>query len=822
MTTPASTFAEALEAMGAEPRRDRSGPWWSARCAHPDHQDDTPSMRFRDGERALIVTCFGCSPNGHKPQWLREVMQAVDERRQLPPASRSRRATGIRGQASGTRHREYAYVDEQGTVIARHVRYRDPKGFSWESPFGEHWKSSLPARTSAHDLPLYRLPDILELPAGSSVAVCEGERDADNVTAAGLPATCSPAGSAGPPRDLSALEGMHVLVLVDNDEPGIKSALKWGDALEGVAASVTYWRGLIRSKGADVSDHLEAGHGLEDLAQLDRRGDRLAPPGGPEQEPEAALVGTGGIGRSAGAPALDQGKFRSVPVGRRFAEEHLLGRWIHVDRIGWHRWDGRRWEPVAEDHVMAEAATWLHSWLAGLLTSASADDIKYCLRYRDVNNVRAVVAGARTEPRILVEADRLDAEPGLLNCRNGVVDLRSGALLAHDPQRLITKVAPVDYSPSALHGDWDAALGALPPEAVEYLQLMVGQAATGEHDRGDPTTFHHGSGANGKSTVLATICAVLGGYAVTVPDSLLTGRPDSHPTDLMTLRGARFAVLEELPEDHLLPVARLKKIVDTPTMTARLIGRDFVTWRPTHHLAVSTNYHPVVSETDHGTWRRLVMIGYGRTFTGRNADPTLKARLREKAQQEAVLSWVVAGAKAWYASGRQVPAPTGPVADATEDWRQAHDPIGSWLADRVEPTRERSDRIPTVELHRRFTDEMGPESRPWSLTKFSGRLKTHQQVVEKYLGVDRGHRNQEPMALAGAAWKSGAQGAQAHPRGSIETPSRENLWDDPAHPAHERGTGRACTDCGGPVRAGYVRCDDCRRTMTATRTGSGS
>ncbi len=521
------------------------------------------------------------------------------------------------------------------------------------------------------------------------------------------------------------------------------------------------------------------------------------------------------------APDLAAGSCRSVPVGRRFAAEHLHGRWIHVHGLGWHRWDGRRWEPVAEDHVNAEAASWLQDWITGMVAArADSKVIAYCLRYRDIGNVRAVVAAARTHPGILVAADRLDDAAGLLNCRNGTLDLRTGRLLQHDPHRYITKVCPADYTPGASHGDWAKALSALDDQTIRYLQLMVGQAATGEPDRDDPVTFHHGLGANGKSTLLAAVAHVLGDYATTVPDSLLSSsRNEQHPTEKMPLRGARFALLEELPEDHVLPVARLKRIVGTPLMTARAIGRDFITWRPVHHLAVSTNHRPIVSDTDHGTWRRLVMIPYPKTYTSAG-DPTLKRRLRGKAQSAAVLAWIAAGAADWYKGGCSTPQPPPAVAAATAEWRDIDDPLGGWLRASVKPTGKRGDRLPTSVMLERFNADLPKAARPWSARTFGERLKAHPLVRERFLGVDRGERGRDSVALAGAAWgqddgsaddppEPSAQVAQGLLVDSLVNPSRENLPADPVHPVRERG----CADCGVPVASGYGRCPACIRAM---------
>ena len=131
--------------------------------------------------------------------------------------------------------------------------------------------------------------------------------------------------------------------------------------------------------------------------------------------------------------------------------------------------------------------------------------------------------------------------------------------------------------------------------------------------------------------MIGAIRHAVGDYGVLLPDKLLAGRGDEHETIWMPLRGARFAYMEELPEDHVLPVARIKKLADTPEMSGRLIGKDHVTWAATHTIVISTNYLPVVKETDHGTWRRLAMVNYPFTFTGDAKDATLKKRLKNAA-----------------------------------------------------------------------------------------------------------------------------------------------------------------------------------------------
>jgi phage/plasmid-associated DNA primase len=71
--------------------------------------------------------------------------------------------------------------------------------------------------------------------------------------------------------------------------------------------------------------------------------------------------------------------------------------------------------------------------------------------------------------------------------------------------------------------------------------------------------FSRGQGSNGKTTIVDAIREAVGNdYAVTMPERTLLARQGDHPTDLMTLRGARLALMEEFPELGHLNVKRLK------------------------------------------------------------------------------------------------------------------------------------------------------------------------------------------------------------------------------------------------------------------------
>lgn len=155
----------------------------------------------------------------------------------------------------------YDYTDEMGRVLYQVVR-TDPKGFYQRRPDGRGgWTNGLGDVRRV----LFRLHEIVNR-RNWPVIVVEGEKDAIALERIGLLSTTSAMG-AGNWLDIYArsLRGRRVVVIPDNDEPGIQHAERVaGSLLVGRAASVRLVRlpGLVE-KG-DVSDWLQS-HSKDDL-----------------------------------------------------------------------------------------------------------------------------------------------------------------------------------------------------------------------------------------------------------------------------------------------------------------------------------------------------------------------------------------------------------------------------------------------------------------------------------------------------------------------------------------------------------------------------
>lgn len=384
--------------------------------------------------------------------------------------------------------------------------------------------------------------------------------------------------------------------------------------------------------------------------------------------------------------------------------EELEGHYRWAKGLGWMQWTGKVWLESSDVAVTETIRQWvleqfnatleeqrrdanrdLRTQIDGWRSALSASKLGNLLRLS-----RGVLECAATD---------FDADPDLLNCPNGIVDLRTGVLRPHDPDALMTKMAGADFIKDATHPDWTKALQALPPDVTDWFQLRLGQAATGYMTPDDLIVICQGGGANGKSTVADAVSIVLGrrhGYHVLVSDRVILGSAsDNHPTEIMDFLGARYAVLEETPEARRLDTNRVKKLAGTAEITGRRIRQDPVTFEATHSLFINTNYKPLVDETDHGTWRRLALLRWPYTFrrpgeplqgdNDRIGDPTLRERIKQDPQAlEAALAWVAEGSRRWYEMGKIMPPVPERVEKDTLIWRKESDPVLAFVDEHLE------------------------------------------------------------------------------------------------------------------------------------------
>ncbi|MET7720079.1 phage/plasmid primase, P4 family [Streptomyces mirabilis] len=375
------------------------------------------------------------------------------------------------------------------------------------------------------------------------------------------------------------------------------------------------------------------------------------------------------------------------------ADEVFAGQFTWTPGMGWLRWSGQVWRRCDESAAVEAVRLYVIGRCEDALRRSRTDDgvageVAGWNSMLTATRLRAVTSLAKGS--IQAEDDELDADPDLLNCANCVVDLRTGERRDHDPALMMTRVTGIDYDPDAVSADWDAVLTAMTDDTREWMQLRLGQAATGYRTPDDIVPVLQGTGSNGKSTLMESISIALGTYHAPVPDALLVGKAERDES--MVLRGARFALIEETPEAAHLNTVMLKKITSAEMEGHHLYAAK-THWWTTHSLFVNTNYKPVVSESDDGTWRRLALVGFPFKFVDgtpngpweRAGDPTLRGRIEsgDPVILRAALRWIVDGAQAWYAADKVLPKMPESVQVDTGAWRKKTDLILAYWEDHL-------------------------------------------------------------------------------------------------------------------------------------------
>jgi putative DNA primase/helicase len=141
--------------------------------------------------------------------------------------------------------------------------------------------------------------------------------------------------------------------------------------------------------------------------------------------------------------------------------------------LGWYAWTGTHWREAdlveAVEAVRKHVINWASREIRNGAAAAGTDRVKALLGLLSSSRINAVTALARGI--IVRDAADLDADPDILNTPSGVVDLRTGELLPHDPGYLCTKITGAAYEPGADSPDWKQALESLRPDVADWFQL---------------------------------------------------------------------------------------------------------------------------------------------------------------------------------------------------------------------------------------------------------------------------------------------------------------------------------------------------------------
>ena len=274
----------------------------------------------------------------------------------------------------------------------------------------------------------------------------------------------------------------------------------------------------------------------------------------------------------------------------------------------------------------------------------------------------------------------LDRNKAVIGAKNGIIDLKTGALLPHDREAYLTKQCPFAYNPDAPEPAlWLQFLSDIfggDPYMLDYIQKCVGYSLTGSTSE-QCAFFLFGTGRNGKSTFLEIVRGILGDYATNIQPQTIMVNPKSGnapSSDIARLKGARLVTSVEPNEGMRLDEGLLKQLTGDDVVTARKMFSEEFEFKPEFKLWMATNHKPLIRGTDTGIWRRIHLIPFEVQIPLEKVDRHLKYKLVKEA--EGILNWAVQGCIRWQNEGLSMPQK---VLDAVREYQHEMDVISSFL-----------------------------------------------------------------------------------------------------------------------------------------------
>lgn len=733
MPTPADSPIElVLSKLSGVTSSGSTGKRWSACC--PAHEDSANSLGIVQWDNGVVtLKCFAGCEN-------KAIIAALQlEFRDLFPGRRVREpkpgcsvsllafekripveflkdTCGFTDDVTDTGRRRVfmPYRDEAGDVMfTRHRRSLDGKGKD------KFWQ---PTGVKLRPFGLWRLPAARA--AGNVLIVVEGETDAATLWLHEYPALGIPGANA-------------VGSIADADLAGFEVFYVWKDAASSAkdtsgATFTTKLAARIKAvrpaavvkiiESADAKDPSELNQKFGEKFRSVFDGILAA-----ATVADSAALSAAAASTEPNPDANSAGPFRLTDMGnaRRLVTQHGRDlRYSHTQDT-WYVWAGNRWTPDDSGEVMRRAKATAISIFGEVLnaeSSAAREEIAlHAMRSQSARSLGNMIQVAKSEAGIPIAHGVFDADPFLFNCINGTVDLRTGELLPHCREHLLTKMSPVAYDPNAKSPVWDQFLAktfASDPkepeispntEMISFMGRLLGYCMTADI-REQVLPVMWGGGSNGKSTLLNTIRAVFGtGYYTKAPRALLMARKfESHPTELTVLDGIRLVVATESAQDQRLSEDLVKDLTGGEAIKARRMRENFYEFDPTHKVILCTNHRPRIVDTDDGIWRRVILIEFGTKFWNPDKGEVGPDHLKQDkslfgklaAEFPGILAWLVRGCIEWQKNGLQAPKM---IQDKTAEYREDEDQIQHFMSECCEVSNTAGDTL-LKDVYSRFSD----------------------------------------------------------------------------------------------------------------------
>lgn len=331
---------------------------------------------------------------------------------------------------------------------------------------------------------------------------------------------------------------------------------------------------------------------------------------------------------------------------------------LYSETLGWLHYDGCKWTAeTAEAKVDRAIVKTLEERVKAALQTGNMEAYSTLIKFCIPNKGKVQGCKYMLQSKVSVSHEEFDRDPDLLNCKNGIVNLRTGKLTPHDYNQRFTYCVTVDYIPDADHTMWDEWLidglgGSF--EAYKYIQIAVGYSLTG-HTSEEILFYLYGPPRSGKGTFTETWLAILGvPLAKEVDFGTFTAKRtgDSQNFDLAPLRPCRFVAASESNAYERFNEAKVKALTGGNEVYCAFKHRDHFSYRPQFKIWLSSNQPVNADPDDDAVWGRVRVLTFPNSHLG-DEDKSLKHNMKTEKAMQGALAWGVKGAMEWYRLGQK-------------------------------------------------------------------------------------------------------------------------------------------------------------------------
>jgi putative DNA primase/helicase len=241
--------------------------------------------------------------------------------------------------------------------------------------------------------------------------------------------------------------------------------------------------------------------------------------------------------------------------------------------------------------------------------------------------------------RILKNIREINANPFIINVRNGLYNVMDGSFKPHTADYFNTVQINADYDPAAQCPQFLEFLsGILPKSELPLIQEIFGYLLI-PVNKAQKSFVFVGAPNAGKSTLLSIAQEVLLGSenVSNIPWQALGDRFNK-----AELFGKLANIFADLPSKAIDDGGMFKSLTGEDYVTAERKNKDPFNFRPYARLLFSCNDIPKnYSDRSDGFYRRLIIIRFDKSVPAEKRDPNLREHIA--AERNGILTWALEG-----------------------------------------------------------------------------------------------------------------------------------------------------------------------------------